>query len=102
MKLNRWTEYCKELYNYPINPDPSVLAHNENQNTYTDDELPILESEVVNAIKSLKEGKSPGIDNIYVYIGIPSELIKHGGTAIIRMLTAICQKAWVSKSWPKQ
>ena len=96
LKLNRWTEYCKELYNYPINPDPSVLAHNENHNTYIDDELPILESEVVNAIKTLKDGKSPGIDNI------PSELIKHGGTAIIRMLTAICQKAWVSKSWPKQ
>ena len=70
-----------------------MLAHNGNQNTDTDDELPIL---VVNAIKTLKEGKSPGIDNI------PSELIKHGGTAIIRMLTAICQKAWVSKSWPKQ
>ena len=96
LKLNRWTEYCKELYNYPINPDPSVLAHNGNHNIDTDDELPILESEVVNAIKTLKEGKSPGIDNI------PSELIKHGGTAIIRMHTAICQKAWVSKSWPKQ
>ena len=96
LQLNRWTEYCKELYNYPINPDPSVLAHNGNHNTDTDDELPILESEVVNAIKTLKEGKSPGIDNI------PSELIKHGGTAIIRMFTAICQKAWVSKSWPKQ
>ena len=96
LKLNRWTEYCKELYNYPIYPDPSVLAHNGNHKTDTDNELPILESEVVNAIKTLKEGKSPGIDNI------PSELIKHGGTAIIRMLTAICQKAWVSKSCPKQ
>ena len=84
LKLNRWTEYCKELYNYPINPDPSILAHNGNHNTDTDDELPILESEVFNAIKTLKEGKSPGIDNI------PSELIKHGGTAIIIMLTAIC------------
>ena len=56
LKLNRWTEYCKELYNYLINPDPSVLAHNVNHNTDTDDELPILESEVVNAIKTLKEG----------------------------------------------
>ena len=86
LKLNRWTEYCKELYNYPINPDPNVLAHNGNHNTDTYYELLILESEVVNAIKKLKEGKSPGIDNI------PNELIKHGGTAIIRMLTAICQK----------
>ena len=64
LKLNRWTEYCKELYNYPINPDLSVLAHNVNHNTDTDDELPILDSEVVNAIKTLNEGKSPGIDNI--------------------------------------
>ena len=37
LKLNRWTEYCKELYNYHINPDPSVLAHNGNHNTDTGD-----------------------------------------------------------------
>ena len=23
--LNRWTEYCSELYNYKVNGDPSVL-----------------------------------------------------------------------------
>ena len=23
--LNRWAEYCKELYNFPIQPDPSIL-----------------------------------------------------------------------------
>ena len=57
LQLNRWTEYCKELYNYPINPDPSVLSYNGNHNTDTDDELPILESEVINAIKTWKKGK---------------------------------------------
>ena len=37
-----------------------------------EEELPILESEVIEVIKMLKEGKSPGIDNM------PIELFKHG------------------------
>ena len=37
-----------------------------------EEKLPILESEVIEAIKTLKEGKSPDIDNI------PSELVKYG------------------------
>ena len=56
--------------------------------------LAILESEVIEAIKILNEGKSPSIDNI------PSELVKHGDNAVVRILTTLCQKAWSSKVWP--
>ena len=37
--LNRWTEYCSELYNYKANGDPSVLNC---PHTDTEDDYPVL------------------------------------------------------------
>ena len=91
--VNRWTEYCQELYNHPINPDINVLQRNSMDQ---DDDLPILKDEVINAIKSLKDGKSPGNDNL------PSELLKNGGDAIVNVFTELCQKSWSMKKWPAQ
>ena len=64
--LNRWTEYCSELYNYKANGDPSVLNCPQ---TDSEDDHPILCREVDAAIQSLKKGKSAGVDNI------PAELV---------------------------
>ena len=41
--LNRWTEYCSELYNHKTNGDPSVLNCPQ---TDTGDDHPILRREV--------------------------------------------------------
>ena len=49
--LNRWTEYCTELYNYKANRDPSVL---DCPQTDTEDDHPILRREVEAAVQSLK------------------------------------------------
>ena len=62
--LNRWTEYCSELYK--TNGDPSVLNCPK---TDTEDDQPILRREVEAAVQSLKKGKSAGVDNI------PAELV---------------------------
>ena len=78
--MKRWIEYCNELYNYPIKTNVK-LNHNEANKTEADTSLPILESEVEHAIKSLKYGKTPGPDNI------PSELIKHGWENLQKLLT---------------
>ena len=59
--LNRWTEYCSELYNYKTNGDLSVLNCPQ---TDTEDDHPILRKEVEAAVQSLKKGKSAGVDNI--------------------------------------
>uniref|UniRef100_UPI003AF7F4C9 hypothetical protein n=1 Tax=Thiolapillus sp. TaxID=2017437 RepID=UPI003AF7F4C9 len=72
--LNRWTEYCSELYNYKANGDPSVLNCTQ---TDTEDDHPILRREVEAAVKSLKKGKSAGVDNI------PAELVQAGGEDVI-------------------
>ena len=53
--LNRWTEYCSELYNHKANGDPSVLNCTQ---TVTEDDHPILRREVEAAVQSLKKGKS--------------------------------------------
>ena len=82
--LNRWTEYCSELYNYEANGDPSVLNC---PRTDTEDDHPILRREVEAAVQSLKKGKSAGVDNIL------AELVKAGGEDAIPALTTICNRS---------
>ena len=51
--LNRWTEYCSELYNHSANGDPKVLNC---PLTDAQDDHPILCKEVEAALQSLKKG----------------------------------------------
>ena len=81
--LNRWTEYCSELYNHKANGDPSVLNFPQ---THTEDDHPILRKEVKAAVQSVKKGKSAGVDNI------PAELVQAGGEDVIITLMTICSK----------
>ena len=81
--LNRWTEYCSELYNYKANGDPSVLNCTQ---TDTEDDHPNLCREVEAEVQSLKRGKSDGVDNI------PAELVQAGGEDVITALTTICNR----------
>ena len=93
--LKRFTEYTRELYNYNLNPDKQILADLQTDERPIES-LPILREEVEEAIRSLPNEKSPGID------GIPGELIKHGGESMISTLTEICQKCWEQKKWPTE
>ena len=81
--LNRWTEYCTELYNHKANGDPSVL---DCPQTDTEDDHPILRKEVEAAVQSLKKGKSAGVDDI------PAELVQAVGEVVITALTTIRNK----------
>ena len=65
--LNRWTEYCTELYNHNSN---GVL---DCPKADAEDDHPILHKEVEAVLQSLKKGKSAGVDNI------PTELVQAGG-----------------------
>ena len=89
--LNRWTEYCSELYNYKANGDPSVLNCHQ---TDTEDAHPTLHREVKAAVQSLEKGKSAGADNI------SAELVQAGGEDVITALTTICNKIWLVGEWP--
>ena len=58
--LNRWTEYCSELYNHMANGDPSVLNCTQ---TDTEDDHPILHREAEAAVQSLKKGSTTSQQN---------------------------------------
>ena len=90
MIMNRWTEYCSELYNYKANGDPSVLNCPQ---TDKEDDQPILRREVEAAVQSLKKGKSAGVDNI------SAELVLTGGQDVITALITICNKIWQTGKW---
>ena len=85
--LNRWTEYCSQLYNYKANGNPSVVNCPQ---TDTEDDHPILRKEW----RLQKKGKSTGVDNI------PAELVQAGGKDVITALATICNKIWQTEEWP--
>ena len=66
--LNRWTEYCSDLYNYETDGDPIVLDCTQIPD---EEHHPILREDVEAAVKALKTGKSVGVDNI------PAELVQN-------------------------
>jgi len=69
------------------------LAENSN------DSDEITKDEVIQAIKKLKNGKSPGVDNI------PGELIKYGGESMINVMFKLFKQIWrmwkVTNIWTK-
>ena len=76
--LNHWSVYCRNLYNYPIQPGVNILNNTEIISKDSNLYLKILKSEISDVIQISNEGKSPGIDNIL------SELIKHGEVLQLR------------------
>ena len=91
--LNRWTEYCYELYNHKANGDPSVLDCSQRDR---EDDHPTLRKEVEAAVQSPKKGKSTGVNKM----NIPAELVQAGGEDVITALTTISDKIWQTGEWP--
>ena len=89
---DRWKRYCEEMYtdNQAVNKDQSKKIEN------LEDEpcLPPLKSEIEWAIKSLKDGKSPGCDNIQ------AEMIKASGEEGLDVYYRLCTKIWETGQWP--
>ena len=53
----------------------------------------MLREKVEEAVRSLRAGKSPGVDNI------PSELLKNGGEATTTVTIAMYKKIWKTNEW---
>jgi hypothetical protein len=79
---NRWKNYCEGLYasQEPVPLRPVVNALEE--------EPDVLLSEVENAIRKMKNNKSPG------------ELLKCMDDDGIKLLHKLCNKIWHTKTWP--
>ena len=88
--LNRWAEYCSDLYNFETDWDPAVLDCPQRPD---EEHRPILQEGVETAVNVPKMGKSAGVDNITSRI-CPSR------RKILDILTSICNKIWKTGKWP--
>ena len=84
-----WRDSFEKLYNAHDNEDiVDLFDHCETLNVYT-----ITHSEVLTAIRQLKQGKSCGPD------GIPAEAIIHSGHLLSVHLNLLFNKNYVSMSF---
>ena len=88
----RWSEYCKDLYNYQITPDMNLLS---NRTSYSEISPPIIKSEVRQAILNIKNVKTAGVYNI------PGELFTHSEEEMLTVMTTLCQQIWKTQEWPE-
>ena len=91
--FDRWKRYCENMFANTSEPKQTAVDNNE---SYADTELEPLRSEVEWAIKSLKDRKSPGCDEI------TAEVIKASGEAGITYYHKICTKLWKAGEWPEE
>ena len=66
----------------------------QNENLEDEPCLPPLKSEIEWAIKTLKDGKSPGCDNIQ------AEITKASGKEGLDVYHRLCTKIWETGQWP--
>ena len=94
--IRRVQEYCCELFTKdPDYDETTVLNELERLISEAGENSPdITREEVELAIKSLKNNKSPGFDNI------PAELIKNGGEYMIAIMFKLCQQIWRTRQMP--
>lgn len=94
--LDRWAEHYQHLLNRSNPSDPTVFENLPEFPTIPElDNMPTRQ-EVHMAIISLKNNKAAGPD------GIPAEILKHGGNAILDSLHDIFQKVWASSCCPQK
>ena len=90
---DRWKRYCEEMYS--DNQSTDTAQHCEQEGAQEEEPmLPPLRSEIEWAINSLKDGKSPGCDNIQ------AEMIKASGEEGIDVYHKLCTNIWEAGKWP--
>ena len=89
----RWKEHFKGLYN-TMNPvDEGVLAEIPSTNM-TEEMDSFQQGEIEVAIRSLKSGKAPGVDNV------TAEMIKAGGECTAKVMHRLCNKVLEEEQCP--
>lgn len=95
-QLERWKEHFKETLNRPPSQDPPQLEPGPTLSIHTGE---ITKLEIRKALRSLKNGKAAGVDNI------PVEALKEGGAEIVDSLHELLNLVWkeeeISTDWTK-
>jgi hypothetical protein len=92
---NRWKRYIEVLYDKDGKPSEADFQMEEESLVDPDALGPdLMESEVTEAIKEMKNNKAEGID------GIPGEFWKNLGQEGMKVLIDLCRKIYVTGIWP--
>jgi hypothetical protein len=92
----RWKEYLEELYNKEGKPELEELSLENVDNVEKDQMGPeLLDREIEDAIKKLKQRKAQGCDNI------PAELLQNIGIDASKELKMICKEIYNTGIWPE-
>ncbi|KAL6464878.1 hypothetical protein MHYP_G00271950 [Metynnis hypsauchen] len=94
--LERWAEHFNTLLNQDADVDHTILCELPENPQIDDFNQPPTFREVLSAVHSLKNNKSPGTDKI------PAELIKQGGYFCTRTLHQYILKIWADENIPQQ
>ena len=94
--VDRWAEHFQTLLNQPASPDLAVLEELPSYPTIEELDLPPTFSEVLAAVKALKNNKTPGPD------GIPAEILKQGGYLCTRAIFHFIADVWKHGAVPQQ
>ena len=101
-RLERWREHFEQVSNVSTHLVPSITSEvleSAGDSQFTpecDDSLSSVptEEEVAAAVRTLKNGKAPGGDEI------TAELLKLGGAAVVQSLTHLATLVWESETVP--
>jgi hypothetical protein len=90
----RWKEYFEELLNGNRNEEKEINELPELVEDSNSEKHPTVE-EVRNSLRTLKNNKAPGDDNI------PAELLKYGGNKVIKSIHDLVTLVWEKEQMPK-
>ena len=90
-----WEDHFKMHLNTAFPHDPDAILEIPDPPTCDDQEDYPTTEEIREAVKSMKRGKAPGIDEI------TTEVIKTAGEPMVKMLEKISKKVWHEEKSPK-
>ena len=94
--LERWAEHFNQVLNRPADINEEAITRLPQVQINRDLDIIPSVGEVHRAIKQLVSGKAPGSD------GIPAEVYKAGGPAVVQKLTELFQSIWEKGTVPQQ